>query len=366
MQHLKNFYKNKKVLVTGHTGFKGSWLTIWLKQLGAEVIGIALDPKTERDLFLLADLSDKIKDYRQDIRNIDKIREILLQEKPEIVFHLAAQTLVLPGYENPVSTFETNVMGTVNILEACRHTPSVKQIVIVTTDKVYENKETLTSYRETDPLGGYDPYSASKAAAEIVTQSYRLSFAQSPNQSINHPINQSIATARAGNVIGGGDWSQYRLVPDCIRSLEANKPVIIRNPDAVRPWQHVLEPLGGYLLLSFRMSEDPKKYSGSWNFGSAAGDNASVRDVADMLISLWGNGEWKPERKAGSLHEAGLLRLNISKSKEILGWNPLLNLREAVKWTAEWYKAYKKLDSYELCLNQIERYTVKWNSASLK
>lgn len=362
MQDLKNFYKNKKVLITGHTGFKGSWLTIWLKQLGADVVGIALDPKTERDLFILAGLADKIKDIRHDIRDLNNIQEILNHEEPEIVFHLAAQALVRPGYEKPVSTFETNIMGTVNILEACRHTSSVKQIVIVTTDKVYENKETLTGYRETDPLGGYDPYSASKAAAEIVTQSYRLSFAKSSNQSIN----QSISTARAGNVIGGGDWSEYRLVPDIIKSLEKSSRVIIRNPYAVRPWQHVLEPLGGYLLLALRMSEDADKYSGPWNFGPNEEDNASVRVVADTLISLWGNGEWKPKRETGKLHEAGLLRLNISKSKYILGWHPALDFREAIQWTIEWYKAYKELDAYGLCINQIERYTAKWNSGSLK
>lgn len=360
--------------MTGHTGFKGSWLSIWLKQLGAEVVGIGLDPKTDRDLFLLSGLSYKVKDYRQDIRDLTKIQEILTYEKPGIVFHLAAQALVLPGYENPVSTFETNIMGTVNILEACRLTPSVKQIVIVTTDKVYENKESITGYKETDPLGGYDPYSASKAAAEIVTQSYRLSFAQSPNhpiiqstnQSVNKPITQSISTARAGNVIGGGDWSRYRLVPDIIRSLEENKPVIIRNPDSVRPWQLVLEPLSGYLLLALKMAEDPYKYTGSWNFGPHEGDSASVKDMTDLLISLWGTGEWEPERKAGKLHEAGLLKLNISKAKDILGWHPVLNFREAVQWTAEWYKAYKESDTYALCIGQIERYTGKWNSTSLK
>lgn len=348
--------------MTGHTGFKGSWLSIWLKQLGAEIVGIGLDPKTDRDLFLLSGLYDKVKDYRQDIRDLSKILEILKYESPDVVFHLAAQALVLPGYENPVSTFETNIMGTVNILEACRLTPSVKQIVIVTTDKVYENKETMTGYRETDPLGGYDPYSASKAATEIVTQSYRLSFTQSPKQSIN----QSISTARAGNVIGGGDWSRYRLVPDIIRSLEENKPVIIRNPDSVRPWQHVLEPLGGYLLLALKMSEDSEKYTGSWNFGPHEEDGASVKDMTELLISLWGTGEWKPERRAGNLHEAGLLKLNLNKVKDILGWHPVLNFREAVQWTTEWYKAYKEIDAYALCVGQIDRYTGKWNSTSLK
>lgn len=361
MQDLKSFYKNKKVLVTGHTGFKGSWLTIWLKQLGAEVSGIALDPKTDRDLFLLTDLTDKIKDYRQDIRDFIKIQEILTHEKPEIVFHLAAQALVLTGYEKPVLTFETNIMGTANILEACRNTPSVKRIVIVTTDKVYENKETMTGYRETDPLGGYDPYSASKAAAEIVTQSYRLSFTQSTNQSIT----QSVATARAGNVIGGGDWAEYRLVPDCIRALEAYKPVIIRNPDALRPWQHVLEPLSGYMLLALKMAEGPQKYSGAWNFGPDIKDFATVKDLADLLISLYGAGRWEANDESKKLHEAGLLRLDITKAKDILGWKPLLGFREAIQWTVDWYKAYKERNVYKLCLDQIEKYTQKWNSENL-
>lgn len=361
MKVFNNFYKNKKVLVTGNTGFKGSWLTIWLKRLGAEVIGIALDPKTDRDLFFLAGLSNKIRDYREDIRNLDKIQEILTNEKPEIVFHLAAQALVLPSYENPVSTFETNIMGTVNILETCRHTPSVKQIIIVTTDKVYENKETLTGYKETDPLGGYDPYSASKAATEIIAQSFRLSFAQSPN----HPTNQSIATVRAGNVIGGGDWSEYRLVPDCIRALENNKPVIIRNPYAIRPWQHVLESLSGYMLLALKMAEDPKKYSGAWNFGPDIEDFTTVKDLADLLISLYGSGRWETKDDCNKVHEALLLKLNIYKAKDILGWKPLLGFREAIQWTVEWYKAYKERNVFQLCLDQIEKYTQIWNSENL-
>lgn len=356
MQDFKGFYRNKKVLITGHTGFKGSWLTIWLKQLGAEIIGIALDPKTDRDLFHLAGLSNKIKDYRQDIRCLDKIKEIFKKEKPEIVFHLAAQALVLPAYENPVSTFETNIMGTVNILEACRHTPSIKQIVIVTTDKVYENKETMAGYRETDPLGGYDPYSASKAAAEIIAQSYHLSFNQS--------INQSISTARAGNVIGGGDWSKYRLVPDCIRALEETQPVIIRNPQAVRPWQYVLEPLSGYLLLVMKLAKDPDIYSGAWNFGPEERDNASVKDMTELIISEWGRGELICDDKSFKPHEAGMLRLNIGKAKNILGWKPVLDIREAVEWTVEWYKTYNNSDVYQLCSSQIKRFMEKWNSGN--
>ncbi len=369
MHNLRSFYKNKKVLVTGHTGFKGSWLTIWLEQLGAEVVGISLDPKTDRDLFLLAGLSDKIKDYRQDIRNLDKIQKIITEEKPEIVFHLAAQALVLPGYERPVATFETNIIGTVNILETCRQTPSVKQIIIVTTDKVYENKECLTGYKETDPLGGYDPYSASKAAAELVAQSYRQSFFNSLSPSPPLPFTpspfRSMATARAGNVIGGGDWSEYRLIPDCIKALEASKPVIIRNPDAMRPWQHVLEPLSGYLSLALKMAEDPQKYTGPWNFGPDIEDFATVKDLADQLISLYGAGRWETTDERIKLHEAGLLRLDITKAKDILGWKPLLGFREAIQWTVNWYKAYKGHNVYNLCQDQIEKYTQKWNSGNL-
>lgn len=350
MQGLRSFYKNKKVLVTGHTGFKGSWLTIWLKQLGAEVIGIALDPKTDRDLFFLAGLSDKIKDYRQDIRNLNKIQEILTNEKPEVVFHLAAQALVLPGYENPVSTFETNIMGTVNILEACRNSESVKQVVIVTTDKVYENKEQLAGYKESDNLGGHDPYSASKAAAEIVTQSY------------NHSFIQSVATARAGNVIGGGDWSSNRIVPDCIRALENNETIIVRNPEAIRPWQHVLEPLSGYLMLPVKMAMDHEKYSGAWNFGPEETDIITVQALVEEILRYWGRGSRRENPDINKPHEAVILRLDINKSKNILGWKPLINTRKAVEMTVDWYKMYSDHNAFQLCVSQINEFSNKWNS----
>jgi CDP-glucose 4,6-dehydratase len=352
MQTFQNFYKNKKVLVTGHTGFKGSWLTIWLMQLGAEVVGIALEPKTYRDLFLLAGLSSKIKDYRQDIRNLNKIQDIIINEKPDVVFHLAAQALVLPGYENPVSTFETNILGTVNILEACRYTPSVKQIIIVTTDKVYENKETITGYKETDPLGGYDPYSASKAAAEIIAQSYRLSFSQ------------SIATVRAGNVIGGGDWSPDRIVPDCIRFLENNQTIIVRNPQAIRPWQHVLEPLSGYMLLAMKAAGNPEKYSGSWNFGPEETELMKVEMLVEKILKYWGRGSWKVKPDINKPHEASILSLDITKSKNLLGWKPLLNTAKAIEMTVDWYKKYPRYNAYQLCISQINEYLSKWNSES--
>lgn len=353
-----DFYKNSKVLITGHTGFKGSWLSIWLNHLGAEVIGIALDPKTEKDLFILTGLAGKMTDYREDIRNLNRINKIFQKENPEIVFHLAAQALVLSGYENPVTTFETNITGTVNILEACRNTESVKQVIIVTTDKVYENKEQLTGYKEHDPMGGYDPYSASKAGAEMVTQSYLRSFF-SPGYVSGS--GKSVATARAGNVIGGGDWSLNRIVPDCIRSLEENKPIIVRNPDAIRPWQHVLDPLCGYLLLAFRMSDDPQKYSGAWNFGPEAEGMVSVKDLVETIISYWGKGNWEESGNDKKLHEAGNLRLNINKSKKILGWGPIFDFDESVEMTIDWYKNYSKCNVYQLCIEQLKEYSTKWS-----
>jgi len=350
MNLLQDFYKGKKVLITGHTGFKGSWLTIWLKQLGAEVTGVALDPKTDRDLFLMAQLSEKITDYRQDIRNLERVQDIFQKEKPEIVFHLAAQALVLTGYENPVATFETNILGTVNILEVCRHTQSVQQVVIVTTDKVYENKEQLTGYKESDNLGGHDPYSASKAAVEIVTQSYNYSFIQ------------SVATARAGNVIGGGDWSINRIVPDCIRSLEKNETIILRNPEAIRPWQHVLEPLSGYLLLAMKMAGDSEKYSGSWNFGPDETDTVKVKVLVEEILKFWGKGSWEGNPDIYKPHEAGILRLDINKSKNLLCWKPILNTGKAVEMTVDWYKKYSSYDVYQLCISQINKYSDIWNS----
>lgn len=354
-----DFYKNKKVLVTGHTGFKGSWLTIWLKHLGADVVGIALDPTSERDLFLLSNVKDNIIDYREDIRNPQKINEIFHRENPEVVFHLAAQALVLPSYDNPVSTFETNIMGTVNILEACRNTKSVRQVVIITTDKVYENREQVTGYSENDALGGYDPYSASKAASEIVTQSYFRSFFKN---GVSSEFSKSLSAARAGNVIGGGDWSLNRIVPDCIRSLEENKPIVIRNPDSIRPWQHVLEPLWGYLLLASKMAEDPHKYSGAWNFGPEEQNIVSVKDLVKRIINQWGKGSWKEYDWQTKQHEAGILRLNINKSKKNLGWEPKLSFDEAIEMTVDWYNHYSDRDMSQFCIEQIIRYSAKWNS----
>lgn len=358
----ESFYRGKKVLITGHTGFKGSWLTIWLNLMGADTAGIALDPANENDLFNLAELKGKIRDYRADIRNRAEVERIFYAEKPEIVFHLAAQSLVLRSYNDPVSTFETNFMGTVNLLEACRNSGSVSQVVVVTTDKVYENREEPRGYNEQDPLGGYDPYSASKAGAEIACQSYRRSYF-AKNDGAGRKI--SLSTARAGNVIGGGDRAADRIVPDCIRAFEKGLPIPVRNPDSVRPWQHVLEPLGGYLMLCRRMAEDPYRFAGAWNFGPDSEGAVSVGKLVGTFIRHWGSGVMDISGEQKKFHEAGILMLDISKSVTYLGWKPLLTLDEAVKMTAEWYRSSGSRDPYTLCVEQIEEYTKRWNSGSL-
>jgi len=340
-------YKNKKVLITGHTGFKGSWLAIWLKELGAEVVGIALDPQNEKGNFVLSGIGSMIKDYRADIRNRDKINEIIHKEKPEILFHLAAQPIVLDSYQNPVYTYETNIMGTVNLLEAFRLSDSLKTGVFITTDKCYENIERNYSYKETDPMGGYDPYSASKGAAELVISSYRESFFKKSDK--------KIASVRAGNVIGGGDWSPYRLIVDSIKALENDVEIEIRNPNAVRPWQHVLEPLGGYLLLAAKMHEE-KQYDEAWNFGPDPENIVTVEQLLEEVIKYYGKGNWKDVSDKEKLHEATLLSLDITKAKEKLNWQPKLNLQETVKFTVDWYKNYKTDNVMHLCTRQIDDY----------
>ncbi|MCU0473991.1 MAG: CDP-glucose 4,6-dehydratase [Bacteroidales bacterium] len=353
-----SFYEGKKILITGHTGFKGSWLSIWLKEMGAEIIGIALPPATTKDIFVLAKLERKMRSYYEDIRNKKGLFKIFAEVQPEVVFHLAAQPLVLESYNDPVYTFETNILGTVNVLEACRKTKSVKQIVIVTTDKVYEEQQNITGYKESDPLGGHDPYSASKVGAEIVSQSYFRSFF---NPNILIESGKSMATVRAGNVIGGGDWSLNRIVPDCIRALEEEKTVTIRNPGAIRPWQNVLEPISGYLKLAVMMNEDPVRYSGAWNFGPEEGAMVSVKDLIENIIICWGHGNWEIIRNNKKHHEAETLKLNINKSKTILGWKPVLSFNEAIEMAIYWYRNYSKNDVYLLSLNQIKEYSEKWN-----
>ena len=346
-------WKDKKVLVTGHTGFKGSWLSIWLKMMGAKVIGYALEPYTDRDNFVLTKLEEKITHIIGDVRDYQKLYDVFIKYEPEFVFHLAAQPIVRESYLNPKETFDVNIGGIVNLLECCRLTESIKVIVNVTTDKCYENKELIRGYQENDRLGGYDPYSSSKAGSEIVTAAYRQSFFN-PKKVNEHGKN--IASARAGNVIGGGDWQIDRLIPDCMASLEKIEPVIIRNPSAVRPWQHVLEPLSGYLLLAETMFENPGQYCEAWNFGPEEGSMKPVGEIADLVVQNWGEGFWQDRSEKNAPHETNILKLDISKARTRLGWNPILYIEQAVTSTVDWYKSYKKQDMYQFCEQQIESY----------
>ena len=353
-----NFYKGKRVLVTGHTGFKGSWLSIWLHELGAEVIGVAQDPFTERDNYVLSGIGNKIKaDIRADIRDGKRMKEIFQEYQPEIVFHLAAQPLVRLSYDIPVETYETNVMGTINIMEAMRVTDSVKVGVMITTDKCYENKEQIWGYRENEPMGGYDPYSSSKGAAEIAIASWRRIFFNPADYGIKHHV--SLASVRAGNVIGGGDWALDRIIPDCIKALEAGKPIDIRSPKAIRPWQHVLEPLSGYMLLAQKMWNEPTKYCEGWNFGPRTESITPVWDVAQDVVKCYGYGTLNDVSAPNALHEAKLLMLDISKAKFLLGWEPRMNIHQCIALTIDWYKRYKSEDIYQICKEQISQYLLQ-------
>lgn len=350
-----NFFAGKRVLVTGHTGFKGSWLSIWLHELGAEVIGVGLEPYSERDNYVLSGIGKKIKaDLRADIRDGEKMKMIFHEYQPEIVFHLAAQPLVRLSYEIPVETYETNVMGTIHVMEAIRETKSVKVAVMITTDKCYDNKEQVEGYVETDPFGGYDPYSSSKGACEIAIQSWRRSFFNPEDYGKKHTV--SLASVRAGNVIGGGDWALDRIIPDCIRALETQKPIEIRSPKSVRPWEHVLEPLSGYMLLAQKMWESPMEYCEGWNFGPEAESVSTVWDVATALVKNYGEGELKDVSDPNALHEAKLLMLNINKAKKRLGWHPRLDMNACIKLVADWYKRYKKEDVYGICVEEINQF----------
>lgn len=357
-----SIFKNKKVLVTGHTGFKGAWLSIWLEMLGARVSGLALDPQTRKDVFVLSGIGERMADHRGDIRDLQTVLEVFATEQPEVVFHLAAQPLVLEAYHDPVGTFATNTQGTAHILEAIRHTPSVQAAVLVTTDKCYENKEWVYGYRETDPMGGHDPYSASKGAAELVISSYRRSFFSKENS-------PAIASARAGNVIGGGDWSDYRLVPDIIRAIEGGQTLDIRSPKAVRPWQQVIEPLGGYLLLAQKLLEAPQRFAEGWNFGPLPHSVHPVGKIADAFFEYFREREkgirnttahWRDTSDPNQLHEAGLLMLDISKAMQVLGWKPVLNFQETVGFTADWYARYPEGQVLQLCQQQINQYQQLW------
>lgn len=350
-----NFFHGKRVLVTGHTGFKGSWLSIWLHELGAEVIGIAKEPFSERDNYVLSGIGDKIKaDIRADICDSESMKKIFSEYQPEIVFHLAAQPLVRLSYDIPVDTYATNVMGTINIMEAMRATDSIKVGIMITTDKCYENKEQIWGYRENEPMGGYDPYSSSKGCCEIAINSWRRSFFN-PGQFEKH--GKSLASGRAGNVIGGGDWALDRIIPDCIKALEAGENIDIRSPHSVRPWQHVLEPLSGYMLLANKMWENPTKYCEGWNFGPYMESVTSVWDVASLVVKNYGSGELRDLSDPNALHEAQLLMLDITKAQVQLGWKPRMNMDQCIALVVEWYKNYHRTgDVYSLCVNQISQY----------
>lgn len=330
MIQFSDIYRGKRVLVTGHTGFKGSWLTCWLEQLGATVYGLALDPEGQPNHWQL--LHHNVVDIRGDIRNSEFVQQVFVQAQPDIVFHLAAQPLVRRSYDAPLDTWSANLMGTANVLEASRHTKSLKAAVLITTDKVYKNQESLKGYRESDSLGGHDPYSASKAACELLVDSYRLSFGQPQSPLL-------IATARAGNVIGGGDWAESRLIPDLVKAATSNDQLLIRSPHATRPWQHVLECLSGYLLLGEQLLVGNTQAAQAWNFGPSAVDNRSVQEVLASLQKYWPVLSWQ-QSEGPHPHEAGLLYLDCTKAQTELNWQPVWSLDEALKMTSHWYQHF--------------------------
>ena len=347
-----NVYEGKTVLVTGHTGFKGSWLSIWLTMLGAKVVGYALEPYSERGNYKASHLEKHLyADIRGDVRDSETLEKTIAEYKPEIIFHLAAQALVRTAYDNPKYTYETNLMGSLNILEAVRKFDCVKTVVMITSDKCYENVEQIWGYKETDRMGGYDPYSSSKGCAELMISSYRNSYFN-PKDYARH--GKAIASVRAGNVIGGGDWSDNRLIPDCIRFIEAGKDIEIRSPKATRPWEHVLEPLSGYLRVGQKLIEEPQKYSEGFNFGPSIECNKTVWEVVDYLVKYYGKGRVVDVSSNDMVHENTLLSLDVTKAYKLLGWEAKLTLKEAIEFTVDWYKeALKSDDMFEFCKKQI-------------
>ncbi len=353
---VKNFWKNKNVFLTGHTGFKGSWLSLWLNKMGANVTGYALPP-LKKSLYTQVELSSRIKSHYGDVSDIHNLKAVMAEAQPEIVIHMAAQALVKYSYKHPVETYRTNVMGTVHVLEESLNLNSVRAIVNVTSDKCYENQEREAGYTENEPMGGYDPYSSSKGCAELVTSAYYRSYYQ-------HTY-KGLASARAGNVIGGGDWSEDRLLPDIFRAIEGRKPVVIRNPQSIRPWQHVLEPLSGYLLLAQRLYDSKNEFSEGFNFGPEMSDAKPVEYVVQKITSLWGDGvHYEIEKNYSGPHEASLLRLDITKAKKKLNWQPTWNIEESLEKTVDWYKNVLKNSkcAFDKTLEQIEIY--EKNSAS--
>jgi CDP-glucose 4,6-dehydratase len=350
-----SYYKDKKVFITGHTGFKGAWLITWLHLLGANLKGYSLASEDEMGLFSVIASEINFENVIADIRDKEKLHTEILNFQPDFIFHLAAQALVRRSYEIPAETFEINAIGTANVLEAVNLLPGKCTVIVITTDKVYENREIDYHYKENDVLGGYDPYSASKTATEIVISSFRNSFFNPRNYSVHQ---KAVATVRAGNVIGGGDWNKDRIIPDIVRSLKSGQPVAVRNPNAVRPWQHVLEPLSGYLALGILLNENAVKYSGAYNFGPLPNDHLTVKELVNIALKCWGDGNWLDNSDSIKPHEAALLQLDISKAGKELNWQPKLASKEAIHWTIDWYKQ-KSENILEFSLQQIKNYQLK-------
>ena len=350
MEKIKSFYNNKKVLVTGVTGFKGSWLCSWLLKLGAKVYGTGFNPNQNKNLFYKLNLNNRIKLKIFDIRDLKKLKKFIYSSKPSIIFHLAAQPIIYESYKNPHTTFDINCRGTLNILEVAKTYKFIKSVVCITSDKCYENVGKIKAYKEGDLLGGIDPYSASKASAELMIRAYRESF-------FKNKRNCGISSARAGNVIGGGDWSKKRLIPDCIRSLIKNKVILLRNPKFNRPWQLVLEPLKGYLILAKKQFENPLKFSDAWNFGTESKSVTDVQQIVKYMIEFWGRGKMKAMKK-NKFYEQENLQLDITKAKKKLGWFPTYNIKNSVKITTEWYlKVFKKRKNpFDVTNEQIKNY----------
>lgn len=357
-----DFWLNKKVFLTGHTGFKGSWLSLWLQELGAAVTGYSLEPPTNPNLFNLARIGSKMESIIGDVRNLEHLTQAVVNTNPEIVIHMAAQPLVRYSYENPVETYATNVMGTVHLFEAVKKSARIKAVINVTTDKCYENREWAWGYRENEPMGGYDPYSNSKGCSELVTAAYRSSFFN-PDSYLRHGV--AVASARAGNVIGGGDWAADRLIPDTISAFAKGQPVIIRNPSAIRPWQHVLEPLRGYLTLAEHLYNEGSLFAEGWNFGPNDVDAKPVSWIVDMLAHQWGsNASWSQDQNI-SPHEANYLKLDISKAKDKLNWTPVLNLTASLRMVVDSYKAYcEGHDMRDQVTKQINGYMINLENSN--
>lgn len=350
----KAFWQGRKVLITGHTGFKGSWLSLWLQKLEADVVGYALSPPTEPNLFEVAKVADGMTSIIGDVRDLETVKSVVQEHQPEILFHLAAQPIVRQSYKDPVETYSTNVMGTVNVLEAVRHTKGIRAVVSITSDKCYQNNEWVWGYRENDPVGGHDPYSSSKGAAELIISSFRNSYF-TPDLYQHHGV--GLASARAGNVIGGGDWARDRLIPDFMRAMMDDRPVIIRSPTAIRPWMHVLDPLNGYMQLAEHLARQGGEFAQAWNFGPSDEDTQTVSWIVDYLTKSWGeNARWELG-SAKHPHENRWLKLDYSKAFRYLEWSTRLHLSTALEWIVEWYKAYQaNEDMNALTLEQIARF----------